>query len=513
MKPYPARRWLAGLAVVGALLTASTGIPAAAEAPAAAAAPAADVAIYANSVTVAPDGPQKWVELNPVGSRRPSAYTVRVDRSAVAAFADVEEEGERACTTEGAIITCTGDDKPDSTDLLSLRVTARAGAEVGQRGELLFTVTVPGVGTGTYRSTVAIGEGVDLATESELSLDGTLGSSVTVPLRVANAGTKTVNGAVLYVFGSYGFTPSKRYENCEYSDSVTEMSGFACTFDDSLAPGAAVGVDPTFGGTIPADSWAPNRHLSWAFWFTPADWAEFRNQYRPEGPLGPKGTDPALKLVPVSGAQARSLGQTDTESVNNDTTVTLTVAGDQRADAAAVGATVTGAVGATVPMTVGYTNNGPARAGADGQQGLAIATMVTLPVGVTAVTVSKSCVDPTEEEWLPGKPGARHYECTAGHTIARGERATFEFGLRIDRPGSQSGTVKLYTYSGDGPLKDLNPANDSAKIMVNPAGGGGGSLPITGASTGLIAGLGGLLIALGVGGYLLSRRRHTRFAA
>ncbi|SCL16183.1 LPXTG cell wall anchor domain-containing protein [Micromonospora inyonensis] len=60
----------------------------------------------------------------------------------------------------------------------------------------------------------------------------------------------------------------------------------------------------------------------------------------------------------------------------------------------------------------------------------------------------------------------------------------------------------------------------TATVLVNAAGGGGGGtgdgdggLPVTGVQTGLIVGVGGLLLALGVGGFVLSRRRRTRFVA
>ncbi|MFI1196289.1 LPXTG cell wall anchor domain-containing protein [Micromonospora sp. NPDC020750] len=514
MHTHRARRCLAGLAVTGMIVTASVG------APAAAAPPTADVKLYANNVIVAPDGPQKSVELRPLSDRPFGNYTVRLDRSAVAAVAEVTVASDWGdCTTQGEVITCEMADEGEPTSLFDVTVKARAGAEIGQQGTLAFTLTAPGVGTGTYRSTVVVGEGVDLATERELPLDGKLGERVDVPLTVANRGTKTVRGMVLYLSGSFGFTPSKRYKNCKYSSLILDDSNFACTFDDSLAPGEAVRVDSTFGGTIPADAWAPNVHYSWVAWFTPADWerSSLINS------LGHKGTDEALKLVPVGGAQARALGQTDTDPMNNETGITLNVAGDNnRADVAAEGATVTGAVGATVPMTVGYLNNGPARVGPSGQKALTINATVTLPKGVTAVAVSNSCVDPSEKEWKPGKPGARIYSCSARGTIPRGERVKFEFKLRIDRAGSQTGTVRLQGFtSGGSPAKDLNPANDTAKITVKSTGGtgtgggggGGGTLPITGAATGLIAGLGGLLIAVGAGGYLLARRRRTRFVA
>ncbi|HEX7745257.1 MAG TPA: LPXTG cell wall anchor domain-containing protein, partial [Micromonosporaceae bacterium] len=76
---------------------------------------------------------------------------------------------------------------------------------------------------------------------------------------------------------------------------------------------------------------------------------------------------------------------------------------------------------------------------------------------------------------------------------------------------------------------DTNPANDTATLVVNAAPGGGdggngdggngggagdgGTLPITGSATGLIAGVGVLLLAAGVGGYVVARRRRTRFVA
>lgn len=45
------------------------------------------------------------------------------------------------------------------------------------------------------------------------------------------------------------------------------------------------------------------------------------------------------------------------------------------------------------------------------------------------------------------------------------------------------------------------------------SGGGGGGLPLTGAATGTMAGIGGGLLLIGVGGYLIGRRRRTRFVA
>ena len=89
-----------------------------------------------------------------------------------------------------------------------------------------------------------------------------------------------------------------------------------------------------------------------------------------------------------------------------------------------------------------------------------------------------------------------------------------------DRQRERAPSTSTPRASARGFTEDLKPANDIAKILVNggerrPGGGDGdgGSLPITGQSTGLIAGLGALLLAAGVGGYLVAKRRRTRFVA
>ena len=64
---------------------------------------------------------------------------------------------------------------------------------------------------------------------------------------------------------------------------------------------------------------------------------------------------------------------------------------------------------------------------------------------------------------------------------------------------------------------DPNAANDTAPVIVNPAGTGGGGgepgLPVTGPAARLIAGVGVLLVAGGVIGLLLTRRRRSSFRA
>jgi LPXTG-motif cell wall-anchored protein len=54
------------------------------------------------------------------------------------------------------------------------------------------------------------------------------------------------------------------------------------------------------------------------------------------------------------------------------------------------------------------------------------------------------------------------------------------------------------------------PASSSS---LGAAGGEGGGLPVTGADTATVAGIGGGLLLLGGAGYLIARRRRTRFVA
>ncbi|MEV5207960.1 LPXTG cell wall anchor domain-containing protein [Micromonospora sp. NPDC053740] len=200
------------------------------------------------------------------------------------------------------------------------------------------------------------------------------------------------------------------------------------------------------------------------------------------------------------------------------TLINLLVCLAQRA-ALRAAASLSGSVGATVGLAVGYVNNGPATVNTGGSESPWIGTTVTLPKGVTAVRAPENCFDSEDDAWEPGKPGARVYRCFVDGSIKKGEKADYEFQVRIDQAGDQAGEVRLRTGHEETEIKDLNPANDVAKILVTATGGNGGgdgdggSLPITGQSTGLIAGLGALLLAAGVGGYLVAKRRRTRFVA
>ncbi|SBT53679.1 LPXTG cell wall anchor domain-containing protein [Micromonospora narathiwatensis] len=522
-----ARRWLAGLGVAGAFVAASAT-------PAFAADPTPSIAdvkgaqgfsLYANPVIVAPGGPEKWISLYSLVNEPFTDYTVKVDRSDVDGFAEVRMPvGQGSCSEEGAVLTCVKkvDPKP-SLSLLTLPVLPRETAKAGQEGTLKYTVTTQNAGTASYESTITVGEGVDLTAEPLLHLNGSPGSTVRAALEVGNQGQTHVHGAVLFFYGSYELAPSRRYQNCEYFANSFATNVYACKLDGTVTAGGSAKLDDSFAFAIPGDAWAPNKVNGSAIWMTPADWDAFRAQMPGLGE-STRGDDGVLTLT--SSAPSRTMSrllkeQTDVDPTNNETWIQLTVQGDQQADVAADGATVRGEVGESIPVTVGFTNNGPAAINAGGEQGRYTVVLVTLPEGTTATKAPEQCT--------AGKADAAVYACYLPEVVGRGKKAEFPFTLRIDKAGTLTGEVQLlHNDAHDDGLQDLNPANDLAKIVVTAAGGqgdaggggggdghggDGGTLPITGSSTGLIAGVGALLLTAGVGGYVVARRRKTRFVA
>ncbi|WP_194821039.1 cell wall anchor protein [Micromonospora sp. S-DT3-3-22] len=519
MRKHTMRRWLAGFAAVGAFVTASTG-PALAAPAIPGASPevvaAAGFDIVADSITLAPGGSGRRVSLVWRGDQPPLEHTVTVDYSAVDAFADVRDPLGSACTRESTVLTCSAIDS-ESHDLLLIPVLPRAGAKVGQNGKIRFTVTSSRFGTSSTTSTVTIGEGVDLVAGPAVTLTGGPGATVPVGLSVGNQGQETAQGAVLLVSAMYGLTPSKRYQNCRYGSkgglNHWTPNLFVCTFDDEIAPGRVFRVGGGFGVTVPGDVSAPNIQTGTATWLTPQDWADERPKYT----LDQQGTGGVLRLEPTGGklpVGASRAPQTDVKPADNETPVELTVTGDQRADLAADEVRITAKVGETVPVTIGYTNRGPASSSNGGRDFYTIIEM-TVPKGVTAVKVPKNCLDADIQDEEGGRPGARAYSCYQYDLIHKGGKVALPFSFRIDRAGTLTGKVEL----SNGPVgaKDLDPSNDTAKILVNPTSGGqggdDGSLPITGSPTGLLVTVGGLLLVAGIVSYLAARRLRSRFVA
>lgn len=513
------RRLLAGLGVAGAFVAASAS-------PAVAADNTRDLWLFANNALISVDGDPKGITLYSFRDGSLTDYTVTIDLSAVSDFATVAlTEANPACTTTAKLITCTVKDDPSAEYLADLSVTAKPSAKVGDTGAVTMTVVAPGFATATKKSTVEVGEGVDLRAEQVHPFSAAPGATVKTPLGLVNAGDKAVKGAVMFFWSPFTLTPPTTHRNCQY---IVEFYGTVaeCRFTEELAAGTAYRLDDSFTLKVAADTWAPSTQYAHADWYTPGDFEEFLSNFDDSagGVDWTTGTGDPLTLVPATAAKAREFKQTDRHPADNGTDIEATVTGNQRADLAATGDSLSGKVGAEVTTrALGFVNNGPAAIGSfSGGEYVALAE-VTVPENVTVRAVD-GCRPGDAVKGPTGdlnQPGARKYVCEWPDPVRKAEPVSFQFTFRIDKAAGRAGAVRLFHFDGEWePRPDLNPKNDTAAIVVKgtggqggTGGGDGGTLPITGSSTGLIAGVGALLLVAGAGGYAVARRRRTRFVA
>ncbi|GAA3766985.1 hypothetical protein GCM10022225_61650 [Plantactinospora mayteni] len=161
----------------------------------------------------------------------------------------------------------------------------------------------------------------------------------------------------------------------------------------------------------------------------------------------------------------------------------------------------TGAVGDTVEVPYTVTNHGPSDGGA--------AWRIVAPSG-TVLLPSQWCTFRDEQ----GEPVAELTEVDCGTesqwpATASGQGVVSSV-VRV-KIKSAPGTDGTITIRGLGPSTETGPKSNTAQLLINEPGGGGGDdgLPITGVRTGPIAALGGSALLLGAVLLLLGRRRRS----
>ncbi|MFF5200926.1 LPXTG cell wall anchor domain-containing protein [Micromonospora parva] len=526
MLTHSTRRWLAGLGVAGAFVAAS--------ATPAFAAPAAEFDLYFQDVTVAADsaGVVRSPSLYSSESTVLNEVSVRYDYSSLAGKITLAGESGNDCAADGDGVLLCREQVPVTIDELfggffgEVVIAPTDKATNGDTGELKISLKAAGKDIASYTSRVRVGEGVDLQGGPDTTVTAAPGGKFQAPVTVFNVGTTEVDGVVAMFDTDYGIRTKERFDNCLYAEDFL----FACIFDEKIP--ASAGATATFNYELATDTYAPGRENSYAWFMTPADFEDLlaiRDEAGAE--KARRGNGKTLSLKAVSAARAARAVQTDTEPNNNFSGLAVDVTGKNGADLEAVGATLNGKKGAELTAALGFRNNGPATLDYLRSEANVTYVDVTVPTGTTAIAVPMECAPRTgnDVEWPEaGSPGAGEYRCYPGPFAPAGETLTGEFTFRIDKViANATGTVKVNVpcECEGGFYDDLKPANDVAKILVNAAGGtgggdgdgdgdgDGGSLPITGQSTGLIAGLGALLLAAGVGGYLVAKRRRTRFVA
>ncbi|MET7667601.1 LPXTG cell wall anchor domain-containing protein [Micromonospora luteifusca] len=547
MLTHSTRRWLAGLGVAGAFVAASaTPAAAAKEAP-------VELGVYFNDTTLAV-GSEGKMDSPLLFASKPvvvEGLTVRYDYRDLDGAVQVEPEipGFGCESAEAGVLVCTD---PFEVDLyewaysgnFNVVMTPTAKAADGDAGNLKVTVSAEGLAPVSHTAKLRIGEGVDLAAPGEeLNISSTPGGKFSAPLTLSNVGRTDAKGAVAVFDLDYSIRPEKQYSNCNYADGRLRT----CTFSEVTTAGDARSVSMPY--VLGKDTYAPGSEYGNYNWMTVAEFEDFSAYLKAQDfSAGQPGNGPVLSLgAPKSKMAARGF-QADTDPMNNWSSMTVKVSGKNGADLVAVGDRVTGKAGDVVTATVGVRNDGPAALDF-GRVGSPVTKIdIAVPEGTTAVKVPEVCapMNGQEQDWEnPGKPGAKVYRCYPDIFIGVGEEQTVEIGLRIDKViADAAGTVTINAKCEcEGFTEDLKPANDVAKILVNATGGNGstggngngntggdggtdgnsgtggngggdgGGLPVTGQSTGLIAGLGALLLAAGVGGYLVAKRRRTRFVA
>ncbi|MFG1778707.1 LPXTG cell wall anchor domain-containing protein [Micromonospora sp. NPDC049048] len=521
MLKHSTRRWLAGLGVAGALVAASAS-------PASAEDTDVELGVYFSDLTIAAGSEGKFESPLMFASEPVTVFglTARFDYRDFADKVQVKSEFDSECTSpEAGVLVCTDPFEHDLYDWASgyfnVAVVPTAEAKDGDAGKLKVTVSADGLAPTSHTSQIRIGEGVDLAGGPEVKVSAAPGSRFTAPIVLGNAGQTTAEGAVAVFDNDHAIRADKRHSNCTYEDGYLRT----CRFSDNVAPGAIHSGSMAY--QLGADTYAPGRDYGYYNWMTVAEFEDFSKYLTDNGySVGEPGDGAALSLS-APNVRARS-SQVDINPENNWSSMVVTATGKNGTDLGAVGDSVKGKAGERVTATVGFRNNGPATL--DYQRGGSSVTYmeVAVPEGTTVVDAPDECMPVKgEDRGEPGEPGARTYFCYAQPLLKAGDAETFEFGLRIDKVvANATGTVDINIpcQCDGGFYEDLKPANDTAKILVNASGDGGGngggdgdgdggSLPITGESTGLIAGIGGLLLVAGVGGYLVAKRRRTRFVA
>ncbi|WP_433301719.1 LPXTG cell wall anchor domain-containing protein [Actinoplanes sp. CA-030573] len=389
-------------------------------------------------------------------------------------------------------------------------ISADPGAN-GETGKITMTFSGGGVKPASLTVDVSVVHGVDLAAGGSQTISVAPGATFGASLEVRNNGDSVVHGAAVTIDTAYAFSARTRFANCLYRDDQPH----ACVFDQGLEPGVTYQV--TLPYRLRRDTYAPSTVAGDFVWRTADGYRnliKFIEDNGFEGP-GTPGTGAKLELKrKVSLAK-----QTDTDPGNNSQSLTVNVTGRQGADLAAVGVTASAAAGATITLPVGVRNNGPATL--DPPVGSPVFIVVTFPAGTEVVTTPAGCMEQTP----PPHADYACYTSESGPFRAK-TTVTWKFRVKVTKVVvNATGTVAVddvHDFS-----KDINEANNVAKIVLNPAkagnsgggqsegegGGSGGGLPITGPPTSLIGAAGAGLVAIGLAGFLIARRRRTRFEA
>jgi len=494
-------------------------------APAPAQAAATPWKLTLNRTSVAPGGSaglRLSVDTPAVGTNR-NEYDLVFDISRAQGLITLRPNFSTPCTTTATTLTCALNNRGFSG---AVALTAASDAPAGTTVPLPGRIVAGGRTVATATGAVTVAEPISM-TPVQLQDDVSVvtGATTNLAAGIRNTGDRPITGVVLRLQTAVGMrTPD--LANCtpiEGRGAVRPTAGAACLFEGELAPGQEYRLATPWPVTATDAVWAPSQWLSSFTWYTVQDWLD-------QGfALPGSGDGDELRLNPAPGAVGETLPQTEVDpNANPDNNVDewqLRVTGRNHSTFTVKGDTVSGRVGQTVTVRTSVRNNGPARLEGWGNDLAAFLTVtVTPPAGTTVVGHSKLCQPFNVDYPTPGVPwpdGADfndgNYYCWTGMfeglPYFPGETVTFDFKLRVDKPGALRGKIRTRLVPVEAP-----PVDQEAAIVVNAAGapptdgdggegGGDGGLPITGSNTMAAALIGLLLLVAGAATRFATRRR------
>jgi len=389
-------------------------------------------------------------------------------------------------------------------------------AQVGTEGSITLTAEIAG-GKVTKKSVVTIAEASDLRTQEEpLKTSGDPGGLAKANAPVANVGESTVARTVLVISPDWRTPYVGDFSNCvNYMDAFT-----ICKFDQPLAPGKKYQLSDDIPYAVAKTARTGAVFPTYADWYVADDWKILEGSWALDSYEPKPGKGEPLRLEELANASRGP--QTDINPYDSFLQVDVEIGGDNQADFTARGAAAAGAAGEIVTVVPAVKNLGPADLETGFDEAEKPALRITIPEGTTVTDATWDCAPytnggtwpPDDEAW--GQAGAREYGCAVWDQFA-GNTYGYEFKLKIDRVVADA--VGTITVKSEG---DPNAGNDVAEIVINGTGEGGGNgggggdgggLPVTGPQATLIASAGVLLVGAGVAGFIVARRRRTRFVA
>jgi hypothetical protein len=412
-------------------------------------------------------------------------------------------DGEK-CKVADKTATCSfADGGVDS--IISVLLQPLAGATEGATAEVPVTTSSADNEPYTVNTKVTVKSGADLIVldQGKYDQDAKIGDDVSMPMVVGNVGDKAAPSLSFTFSLTHGITPVE-YEECEYAVwDEAQGTHVYCTLpiEGGLGPNEAVEIEGGFQGRIAADTSTFERGTSIV---DVGD--DLPAQARTRMGFAERGSGKHLKLVPATLPSQRTARVVEIDTRDNWADSSWNI--KTPFDLAAIGADLAGGVGDTVTAKLGVKNTGPSSSNSVSSGEPILMFGITVPEWAKLVGVPKQCeaIEKVGDgyEGRGSKPGYTYYHCwNQSYFFGAGETYTLDFKFEITGDSGADGVSTLTPVGRGEPWSDANNANNEAKIAH-----AGGGLPVTGVQVGLIAGVGGALVALGVVVFTMARRRR-----